>query len=99
MLLMDNLRVEPDCRGRLLARSMNRDCCDRVGLEEVGGHAAQSPTSRPVVRDHGRFLGSFSGIPASILPDEVRPDVGRLRVVPPPRRAKTEIRSRRRRAR
>ena len=54
---------------------------DRVGLEEVGGHAgAVADVVADVVRDHGRVARVVLGDARLDLPDEVGADVGGLRV-------------------
>ena len=69
-------QVVDDLRRREVDRAEehHRDQGDGVGLEEVGGHPrAVADVVAHVVRDHGGFRGSSSGIPASTLPTRSAP--------------------------
>ena len=63
------------------AEEHDRDGRDRVGLEQVGGHAgAVADVVAHVVGDDGRVARVVLGDPGLDLADEVGADVGGLRV-------------------
>ena len=74
-------RVEPQLAGREGgAEQHHGDGGDRVGLEQVGGHAgAVADVVAHVVGDHGRVARVVLGDPGLDLADEVGADVGGLR--------------------
>ena len=72
--------VDREARQRR-AEQHHRDRGDRVGLEQVGGHAgAVADVVADVVGDHGRVARVVLGDAGLDLADEVGADVGGLRV-------------------
>ena len=80
----DHQRVDRDLAGEVAvegedAEQHHGDRGDRVGLEEVGGHAgAVADVVADVVGDHGRVAGVVLGDPRLDLADQVGADVGGL---------------------
>ena len=80
----DHQRVDRDLAGEVGvegedAEQHHGDRGDRVGLEEVGGHAgAVADVVADVVGDHGRVAGVVLGDPRLDLADQVGADVGGL---------------------
>ena len=80
----DDQRVDRDLAGEVGgegedAEQHHGDRGDRVGLEQVGGHAgAVADVVADVVGDHGRVAGIVLGDPRLDLADQVGADVGGL---------------------